>query len=353
MGKKKKMMMNGRTVFFKEGESILNAADNAGIDIPRLCHLKETIPTGACRVCMVEVAGARSLIAACATPAVDGMDVKTESTEVVKARKSVIGLMLASGNHSDCMLCPVSGDCRLQELAFRYKVKTVFPETKKSYQTESVNPLIIRNFSKCILCGRCVQSCKEIQVNNAIDFGYRGSETKIIAKGDGPLKDSDCVFCGQCVQACPVGALIVKDAYMKPRLCETEKIRTTCPYCGVGCQQTLHIHDGKIIQVSGTDGAEPNHGRLCVKGRFGYEFIYSEERLKTPLIKKGDTFEEASWDEALDLIADKFKQIIAEDGPDALAGVSCARSINEDSYQMQKLFRGVLGTNNIDHCART
>ncbi len=348
-----KITINGGQVPFKEGDTILKAASDAGINIPTLCHLKDTTPTGACRVCLVEVEGARSLVASCSAPAAKGMVIQTESTEVVKARKSIIGLMLSSGNHSDCMLCPVSGDCRLQELAFRYKVKSTFPETIKPYPTESVNPLIMRNFSKCVLCGKCVQACKEVQVNNAIDFGYRGSETKIVAKGDRALKDSDCVFCGECLQTCPVGAIVAKDAYKKPRLCDTEKVRTTCPYCGVGCQQTLHMYDGKIVQVSGTVGAEPNHGRLCVKGRFGYDFIYSDERIKTPLIKKGDGFEEATWDEALDLIADKFKQIIAEDGSDAIAGVSCARSINEDSYQMQKLFRGVLGTNNIDHCART
>ncbi len=348
-----KITMNGQQIPFNAGDTILEAASSAGINIPTLCHLKESTPTGACRVCLVEVEGARSLVASCAAPAEKGMVIQTESNEVIKARKSIISLMLASGNHNDCMLCPVSGDCRLQELAFRYKVKSAFPETKKPYPTEAVNPLIIRNFSKCILCGRCVQSCKEVQVNNAIDFGYRGSDTKIVAAGDRPLKDSDCVFCGECLQACPVGAIVAKDAYFKPRLCDTEKVRTTCPYCGVGCQQTLHVHDGKIIQVSGAAGAEPNHGRLCVKGRFGYEFIYAEDRLKTPLIKKDGEFHEASWDEALDLIADKFKAIIKEDGPDALAGVSCARSINEDSYQMQKLFRGVLRTNNIDHCART
>ena len=169
----------------------------------------------------------------------------------------------------------------------------------------------------------------------------------------GPLADSDCVFCGECIQACPVGALVEKKARYQWRPWKTEKkIRTTCPYCGVGCQQLLHVQEDHIVKVTGVEGAEPNHGRLCVKGRFGYDFIYSPERLKTPLIRNNDgSFREASWDEALDLVATKFNAIIDESGPDALAGVSCARSINEDSYQMQKFFRAVLQTNNIDHCA--
>jgi formate dehydrogenase major subunit len=173
-----------------------------------------------------------------------------------------------------------------------------------------------------------------------------------VTNNDRILADSDCVFCGECIQACPVGALVEKKARYDWRPWKETTVRTTCPYCGVGCQQLLHVQDGRIVKVTGVKGAEPNKGRLCVKGRFGYDFIYSEERLKTPLIREGENFRKASWDEALDLVASKFKQIIAESGPDALAGVSCARSINEDSYQMQKLFRAVFKTNNIDHCAR-
>jgi len=348
------LVIDGQEVMFEPGQTILEAAEKVGIDIPTLCHLKGTTPTGACRICMVEVEGARTLMAACTVPAAKGMVVQTESATVVRSRKTTIELMLASGRHDDCLVCPASGDCRLQELAYRYKVKSArFPETFTEYPMETVNPLIVRNFAKCILCGRCVQACRDVQVNDAIDFGYRGATTKIVAKGDMALKDSDCVFCGQCIQACPVGALVPKDAWKKPRVCETEQIRTTCPYCGVGCQQILHVKNKKIVQISAAENAEPNQGRLCVKGRFGYDFIHSDERLKTPLIKKDGVFHEATWDEALDLVASKFTQIIKDHGPDAVAGVSCARSINEDSYQMQKLFRGVFKTNNIDHCART
>jgi formate dehydrogenase major subunit len=224
---------------------------------------------------------------------------------------------------------------------------------EKTYPPETINPLIVRDFSRCILCGRCVQACNEIQVNRAISFGYRGADTKIVAAGDQPLINSECVFCGECVQACPVGALFEKKSGFQWRPWETKKIRTTCPYCGVGCQQWLHVKDEKIVKVTGVEDAAPNDGRLCVKGRFGYDFIYSEERLTTPLIRENGRFRESDWDEALDLVAGKFREIVTDYGPDAVAGVSCARSINEDSYQMQKLFRAVFKTNNIDHCART
>lgn len=367
--------LNGNQVKFKPGQTILEAAEEFGVVIPTLCHLKGATPTGACRICIVEVEGARNLPPSCSTPVTSGMKVLTESPKVVEARKTILELMLSSGNHNcaavsatnwtefQCHvhqedntseLCPVWGDCKLQDLAFQYQVKSDrFAPNKTKYPVETVSPMIVRDFSRCILCGRCVQACNEVQVNRAISFGYRGANSKVVASGDRPLMSSDCVFCGECVQACPVGALVEKKARYTWRPWKTTKVRTTCPYCGVGCQQLLHVQDGKIVKVTGVEDAEPNQGRLCVKGRFGYDFIYSEDRLKTPLIKENGSFREASWDEALDLVADKIKEVIKTSGPDALAGVSCARSINEDSYQMQKLFRAAIGTNNIDHCART
>ena len=369
--------INGSAYPFDAGQTILQVAEANHIPIPTLCYLKGASPTGACRICVVEVDGYHSLMTACTTPAADGMQVLTESHKVVASRRETLELLLASGNHNCSIgsgresdwtgiqmqaaagdnfdtLCPAWGDCRLQDLAYHYQVEGgKYPRAETRYPMELINPLIVRDFSRCILCGRCVQACNEVQVNRAINFGYRGADAKVVAGSDVPLKDSQCVFCGECVQACPTGALVEKKARFDWRPWKAEKIRTTCPYCGVGCQLWLHVQDGRIVKVTGVEDGLPNKGRLCVKGRFGYDFIYSDERLKTPLIREGDTFREASWDEALDLVADKFKQIIDESGPDALAGVSCARSINEDSYQMQKLFRGVFKTNNIDHCART
>ena len=347
------LVLNGKTVPFKPGQTILELASENGVHIPTLCYLKGATPTGACRICLVEVAGARTLVAACSTPAAAGMEIQTNTGRVRAARRLNMELLLSSGTH-DCLVCEASGRCKLQELAYEYGVEmSRFARTPQMYDTETDNPFIIRDFSRCILCGRCVQACNEVVVNRAISYGYRGSKSKIVAAGDRALHESECVFCGECVQVCPVGALTEKKAKGKGRAWELTKVRTTCPYCGVGCQQWLHVRDGKIVKVTGVEEAEPNQGRLCVKGRFGYDFIYAEDRLKTPLIRQGDGFRESTWDEALDLVADRFKKIISEHGPDAVAGVSCARSLNEDSYQMQKLFRAVIGTNNIDHCART
>ena len=370
------IVVNGNEFSFEPGESILDIARRNSIDIPTLCHLKNAIPTGACRVCVVEVEGARSLLASCATPAANNMVVRTESAKVIEARRMVIQLLLSSGNHNCAVsgsagenwtefqlksqqiedtaeLCPVWGDCQLQDLAFRYQVSgEVFEPTESPYPMENVNPFIVRDFSRCIQCGRCVQACNDVQVNQAIHYGYRGADTKIVTAGDRPYRDSDCVFCGECVQVCPVGALVEKDASYRVRPWATKKVRTTCSYCGVGCQLYLHVKDNQVVKVTGVEDVGPNYGSLCVKGRFGYDFVNSPDRLTTPLIKENGQFREASWDEALDLVASKFGEIKSEHGSDSLAVLTSARITNEENYIAQKFCRAVLQTNSVDHCAR-
>jgi len=375
MSTQSQITINGRQFTFDKGETIGDVARRNHIDIPTLCHLKGTTATGACRICVVEVQGARTLLTACATPAAPDMVVLTESPQVVEARKLILQLMLSSGNHNCAVrgsdnrewtafqlkvqdeddsdeLCPVWGDCRLQDLAYRYQVSgEAFDATPTRYPMETVNPFIVRDFSRCIQCGRCVQACNEVQVNNAISFGYRGPASKIVAAGDRPLKDSDCVFCGECVQVCPVGALVEKNTRYKIRPWETRKVQTTCSYCGVGCQIYLHVKDDQVVRVSGADAA-PNFGSLCVKGRFGYDFIGSPERLTTPLIRENGKHREASWDEALDLVASRLTEIRDTHGGDSIGFLTSARVSNEENYVVQKLARAVFKTNNVDHCAR-
>jgi predicted molibdopterin-dependent oxidoreductase YjgC len=345
--------VDGKTVEFQPGQTILDVARAAGIyTIPTLCYMAGTLPTGSCRVCVVEVEGWRTLVPACATAPNPGMVIHTDNERVNAARKNIIEMLLASGNHN-CLICEANGECELQGLAYRFQVATPAyanpPGTK--YYYEDNNAMIVRDFSKCVMCGRCVRACNERQVNEAIQIGYRGHHNKIVAKCDYPYIDSDCVFCGSCVQACPVGALLDKHAMGKGRPWERQVVRTTCPYCGVGCQIDLHVKGGKIIKAMGAR-AIPNEGRLCVKGRFGMGFVNHSERLKTPLIKKNGQLREASWDEALDLVARKLTEIKEKHGPKTIGGWCSARITNEENYVFQKFMRAVVKTNNVDHCAR-
>lgn len=364
------VFIDGHELSFSAGETILTVAQRNGIDIPTLCFMKAASPTGACRICLVEVEGARTLLAACSTPAAPKMVVSTESPRVIGARRINLELLLSSGRH-DCESlnpgsgtlnsgdpaepCPSDGECRLQELALRYQVRPgrFLPDPSR-HPVEDVNPFIVRDLARCILCGRCVQACNEVQVNNAISYGYRGKASKIVARGDRALRDSDCVFCGECVQACPVGALMAKKDFDSRASVkgETRLVRTTCSYCGVGCQLHLHVKNGKVSRVTGVEESGPNYGSLCVKGRFGYEFIHHEGRLKTPLIRENGSFREASWDEALKLVAERLGKIKKESGPDAIGIFTSARITNEENYLVQKFARAAIGTNNVDHCAR-
>jgi formate dehydrogenase alpha subunit len=346
------LTIDGRKVSVEDGATIFQAAKSIGIDIPHLCYMEGLPPTSACRLCLVEVEGAKTLVPSCSYPVSEGMVVRTNTERVQRARRVVLELLI-SDHPLDCMTCEKSGSCLLEKYAYELDVpSTRFVGEKHSYPIDPSNPFFERDYSKCILCGRCVTACQEFQYQGVIDFIYRGFRTKIGAEFDKPLGETECVSCGNCVLVCPVGALTEKQRKRKGREWELERVRTTCPYCGCGCELTLHIKEDEIVKVTSDPEGTVNEGWLCVKGKFGFEFTHHPERLKTPLIKENGKFREASWDEALTLIADRFREFKEAYGPDSIAGLSSAKCTNEDNYLFQKFMRAVIGTNNVDHCAR-
>jgi predicted molibdopterin-dependent oxidoreductase YjgC len=343
-----KVTIDGKTVVVSSDATILEAAKLAGIPIPTLCHHPKLSPFGGCRLCIVEVKGIPRPVTSCTTPVSEGMEVTTSTPLIEDLRKTVLELIL-SDHPSDCMVCEQAGDCALQELAYDYGIRgNPFAGERRIYEKRDGNPFIERDLEKCIMCGRCVKVCDEVQGVEAIDFGYRGFSSKICTSYEADL---DCEFCGQCVAVCPTGALTGKQWRKMGRQRDVREVDTVCGYCGTGCNITLHVKGNEIARVSSKEGTW-NEGWLCVKGRFGYRFVSSPDRLKRPLIKKNGEFVEASWEEALGHIASRFSEIKAKHGADALGGLSSARCTNEENYAFQKFMRAAVGTNNVDHCAR-
>ena len=347
------LTIDGKKVTVPQGTTVKKACELNNIAIPALCYDPELTSVGSCRLCVVEVDGFKNLPASCVTTATEGMVIQTQSQAVVESRKMMLELLLAD-HPMECLTCHKNGSCLLQDYAYQYQVKgDLFAGNKQRYPIENDNPFILRDLNKCIDCGKCVRVCSEIQGRNVLDYAYRGYEMKISTAMDNTLAGSDCVFCGSCVAVCPTGALVEKNMIGKGRSYEVEKIKTTCPFCGVGCNFDLNVNDGKIIGVTSNPDSIVNGRHLCVKGRFGTDYIYSEERITTPLIKKDGEFVESTWDEALGLVANRLLDIKKESGSGSIGVLSSARCTNEENYLMQKWVRAVIGTNNVDHCART
>lgn len=342
--------INGKSVSVPEGYTIFQACESIGLNIPNFCHDERLVPHAACRICVVEVLGSRNLPTSCSTPIAEGMEIYTHSEKVIDARKGVLDLIWA--NHTpDCLTCEKAGNCKLQNYCYEYGVTdTSFKGERKDISKDDSNPFYYNDQNKCIMCGKCVRICSELQCTNAIGFSERGFLTRINTPFESGLENSECVSCGNCVSVCPVGALMPKSKE-KFRAWEVNKVRTTCSYCGVGCQMDLLVKGDNVVGVNPANGPA-NKGLLCVKGKFGYKFINHPDRLKTPLIKRNGKFEKASWNEAYELIANKINETKKKYGADSLAGLTSARCSNEENYLLQKLFRAGIGTNNIDHCAR-
>ena len=339
--------IDGKKIEVEKGTTVLMAARKAGIYIPTLCFDEDLKPYGGCCMCVVEIEGMRGLPTSCTTPATDGMVVHTDSKLANQSRLMTMQLILA--NHpSECLTCGKNQNCQLQSLARYLGVEQAdFEKMRKRTRVlpiDDSNPAYTRDLNKCILCGKCWRVCHEIIGVDALDVAYRGDQAIVVGTGNLPILLSRCETCGECVTRCPTGALTFNNNRMI-----TKEVKTTCPYCAVGCQTYLGLRGTELVSVRGDKEGASNEGRLCVKGRFGVvDFVNSKDRLKKPLIKRNGKFEEASWDEALNLVASKLKMY----KPYEIGVVSSARSTNEANYLMQKFGRAVIGTNNVDHCAR-
>lgn len=346
-----KLKINGKNIVSAEGKTILQAALENNIYIPHLCYEPRLEPIGSCRLCLVEIKGESKLQSACATQAREGIEVVTDSYTLHQIRKTIVELLLST-HPEDCLTCEKCGECTLQNLAYMYGVRTnPFDGEKPDFPLEDHNPLILREREKCVLCGRCVQICADVQAVNTYTFINRSSKTVVGTAFDRPLTSENCEFCGQCLSTCPTGAILSRIEKGTARSWEVKNILTTCPYCGCGCQIFLKVKNNQVVGVK-TSYETHNRGNLCGKGRFGWEFINHPDRLTTPLIKRNGKFVETSWEEALTLVAQRLLELKEKYGSDSLAFIASAKCTNEENYLFQKLARAAFGTNNVDHCAR-
>jgi len=337
------LTIDDKQVTAPKSATIYEAAKLNGIKIPILCHDKKLKPFGACRMCLVEVEQMKGRqIPACTTPATEGMIIRTSTPDIIKARKMVLELLLL--NHPlDCPVCDKSGDCDLQNLTYEYQVNSNrFTDEKFNHEIDYNNPLIERDMNRCVLCGKCARICDEIVSYGALTFIDRGIETKIGCEFDDGL---NCEFCGSCIAVCPVGSLLARPFKHKARFWAMTKHPSVCGYCGTGCNITLGVKDNKVLTTIYDEEQGFHKGQLCVRGRFGYQFISSEKRLTTPLIKKNGRLIESSWDEALDLVAGRLK------GGSSVAALATPRLTNEELALFKKLLVENVGTKNFDHAA--
>ena len=362
--------IDGKEYKAEKDETIWQVATKNGIDIPHLCYSDEPgyRADGNCRTCMVEIKGERTLAASCIRKPTEGMEITVNSERAKKSRSMVFELLVADQPKKEISPDP---DSKFWKWSDKIGVtESRFPPKEKISLDQSHTAMSV-NLDACINCGLCVRACREVQVNDVIGMAFRGSTAKIIFDLDDPMGESTCVACGECVQACPTGALLettlVDQEGKRNDLVADKKVESVCPYCGVGCQTEVSVKDDKILHIDGKNGPA-NENRLCVKGRFGFDYINHEGRLTKPLIRKKtapkkwdaniddkniyDYFEETTWENALDIAANGFTKTFNEEGPKGLAGFGSAKCSNEEAYLFQKLVRVGFGSNNVDHCTR-
>jgi formate dehydrogenase alpha subunit len=355
MSEQVSLTIDGREAKAAPGVTIYWAAKSLGIEIPHLCYSEELPPMSSCRLCVVEVDGMRSLAASCSLPVASGMVVRTDTERVRAARRMNLQLIL-SDHTIECITCEKSGSCALERYAYEFGIKEsrfTGPRWERNrHPVDESNPFFVRDYDKCILCGRCVHACAELQFDSAIDYGARGFTAHISTPFGRPLTETSCEFCGRCISVCPVGALTEKARRGRGREWELAVTSTICPYCGCGCTLDMHVKAGRVVKVSTHSRDTVNRGNLCVKGKFGTGFLDRSDRLTQPLVRRDGALTPASWEEALELVARRFAGIKEAHGPDALAGLASAKCTNEENYVFQRFVRAVFATNNVDHCAR-
>ena len=350
--------INDQCYEIREGETIISfIRRNFGKDaVPTLCDAPNLDPFGSCRVCSVDVAlqksGPVKALASCHTPVTEGIYIYPDSARIQKLRRNIIELVLTD-HPLDCLTCEVNNNCELQTVAARVGVRDVrYPEGKNHLDRKKdlSHPYMTSDLSKCINCFRCVRACDEVQGQFVLSMAGRGFDSHIVKGSNVSFEESDCVSCGACAQACPTSA--ISDVFESKSIVFDKKVRTVCTYCGVGCNLDVAVNAGTIKSIQAPYDADANGGHTCLKGRYAFSFYNHPDRLRTPLIKKNGQFVEVSWEEAYDFIAAKLTEIKNTYGPDYIAGISSARCTNEENYLMQKFIRAVIGTNNIDSCAR-
>ncbi|MDH5434165.1 MAG: formate dehydrogenase subunit alpha [Gammaproteobacteria bacterium] len=354
--KTRQAFINGKAFTIKPDESVLQFSQRNGFHIPTLCDDSRLESFGACRVCSVEIAlkedGPVKTMASCHTPVSQGMHIYTQTESVQKLRKNIVELVLTD-HPLDCLTCEVNGNCELQTVAADVGIREVryhAGDNHGQYAKDLSHPYMRSDLSKCINCYRCVRACDEIQGEMVLGISGRGFDSKIIKGENLSFDESACVSCGACAQTCPTAA--ISDVFQSKSVEAESKVRTICSYCGVGCNLEVSVKNNEILSIRAPNEAEVNAGHTCLKGRYAWGFYNHSDRLNTPLIRKNGELQPASWDEAYQTIADKLNLIKSDFGGDAIAGISSSRCTNEENYLMQKLMRAVIGTNNIDCCAR-